>query len=207
MGLRCPSIVGSNRNDILTRFRTQTTCPWSRWNRRCRPAWTSRSAPTSSGCCLNWPTAIQDADTRNDAGIPPDGRMESLMRPGNVRADCPMGSDWTIREPRRNSPSSIRYNWLFGRPPLGDRDRSGTRPAAATVYQVVAMATADPAKFPDVMERAIRRRPMLPPSMADLSEQEERFPPCCRTICPCEKRRFGRGGGEKYERQHGPALD
>jgi threonine synthase len=39
----------------------------------------------------------------------------------------------------------------------------------------VAMATAHPAKFPDVMERAIGRRPMLPPSMADLSKREERF--------------------------------
>ena len=40
---------------------------------------------------------------------------------------------------------------------------------------MVAMATAHPAKFPDAMERATGRRPVLPPRMADLFEREERF--------------------------------
>ncbi len=39
----------------------------------------------------------------------------------------------------------------------------------------VAMATAPPAKFPDAMERATGPRPALPPRMADLFEREERF--------------------------------
>ncbi len=39
----------------------------------------------------------------------------------------------------------------------------------------VAMATAHPAKFPDAMERATGQRPTLPPRMADLFEREERF--------------------------------
>jgi threonine synthase len=39
----------------------------------------------------------------------------------------------------------------------------------------VAMATAHPAKFPDAIERAIGRRPALPPRMAGLLEREERF--------------------------------
>ena len=40
---------------------------------------------------------------------------------------------------------------------------------------VVAMATAHPAKFPDAMERATGHRPALPPRMADLFERAERF--------------------------------
>jgi threonine synthase len=40
---------------------------------------------------------------------------------------------------------------------------------------VVAMATAHPAKFPDAMERATGQRPGLPPRMADLFEREERY--------------------------------
>jgi threonine synthase len=40
---------------------------------------------------------------------------------------------------------------------------------------IVAMATAHPAKFPDAMERATGQRPALPPRMADLFEREERF--------------------------------
>ncbi len=39
----------------------------------------------------------------------------------------------------------------------------------------VAAATAHPAKFPDVMERAIGRRPALPKHLADLYDRPERF--------------------------------
>ena len=40
---------------------------------------------------------------------------------------------------------------------------------------MVAMATADPAKFPDAMERATGRRPPLPPALADLYELPEYY--------------------------------
>jgi threonine synthase len=39
----------------------------------------------------------------------------------------------------------------------------------------IAMATAHPAKFPDAMERATGQRPALPPRLADLFERPERF--------------------------------
>ncbi len=39
---------------------------------------------------------------------------------------------------------------------------------------VVVLATAHPAKFPDAVERATGRRPPLPPHLADLHEREER---------------------------------
>jgi threonine synthase len=40
---------------------------------------------------------------------------------------------------------------------------------------VVAVATAHPAKFPDAVERATGIRPILPPSLADLTERKERL--------------------------------
>jgi threonine synthase len=40
---------------------------------------------------------------------------------------------------------------------------------------MVAMATAHPAKFPDAMERAIGQRPALPPALADLYDRPERY--------------------------------
>lgn len=46
---------------------------------------------------------------------------------------------------------------------------------------IVAMATAHPAKFPDAVEKATGIRPPLPPRMADLFEREERF-----TVMPNE---------------------
>ncbi len=44
---------------------------------------------------------------------------------------------------------------------------------------VVTLATADPAKFPDAVARAIGLRPALPPALADLHERKER-----RTLLP-----------------------
>ena len=40
---------------------------------------------------------------------------------------------------------------------------------------VVALATAHPAKFPDVVERATGVRPALPPRLSDLYDRAERF--------------------------------
>jgi threonine synthase len=40
---------------------------------------------------------------------------------------------------------------------------------------IIAAATAHPAKFPDAMEQATGRRPMLPRALADLYERPERF--------------------------------
>ncbi len=40
---------------------------------------------------------------------------------------------------------------------------------------VVVLGTAHPAKFPDAVEKATRRRPELPPRLADLYDREERY--------------------------------
>jgi threonine synthase len=40
---------------------------------------------------------------------------------------------------------------------------------------VVSLATAHPAKFPDAVEQATGRRPVLPPALADLYQRQERF--------------------------------
>ena len=47
-------------------------------------------------------------------------------------------------------------------------------PPAASIATVAA-ATAHPAKFPDAIEQAVGSRPPLPPRMADLYDQPERF--------------------------------
>jgi len=39
---------------------------------------------------------------------------------------------------------------------------------------VITLATADPAKFPDAIERAVGSRPALPSALSDLFEREER---------------------------------
>jgi threonine synthase len=63
----------------------------------------------------------------------------------------------------------------------------GTRAGRALLAEnpgtpVVALATAHPAKFPDAVERATGRRPVLPPHMANLMERPERF-----TVVPNEQ--------------------
>ena len=47
--------------------------------------------------------------------------------------------------------------------------------ARDSLTPVVALATAHPAKFPDAVERAIGRRPVLPPHLSDLGSRRERF--------------------------------
>jgi threonine synthase len=49
-----------------------------------------------------------------------------------------------------------------------------THPPARGVM-TVAMATAHPAKFPEVIERVVHQRPTLPPRLADLFDRPERF--------------------------------
>ena len=51
----------------------------------------------------------------------------------------------------------------------------GAGPAAGGDRPVVCMATAHPAKFPDAVERATGVRPELPPHLADLFDREERY--------------------------------
>ncbi len=49
------------------------------------------------------------------------------------------------------------------------------RPAGDPATPVVCMATAHPAKFPDAVERAVGVRPALPPALADLFDRPERY--------------------------------
>ncbi len=52
---------------------------------------------------------------------------------------------------------------------------AGERAERAPGSVLVSIATAHPAKFPDVVEKAIEIRPALPPHLADLLERPERF--------------------------------
>jgi threonine synthase len=49
------------------------------------------------------------------------------------------------------------------------------RLARDPLVPLVCLATADPAKFPDAVERAVGVRPPLPPSLADLIDRPERY--------------------------------
>lgn len=52
---------------------------------------------------------------------------------------------------------------------------AGRKAAIRTGSPMVALATAHPAKFPDAVEKATGSRPALPPHLADLFERPERF--------------------------------
>ena len=58
---------------------------------------------------------------------------------------------------------------------IGAARAVGAGPAGEEGRPVVCMATAHPAKFPDAVERATGVRPALPPHLADLFEREERY--------------------------------
>jgi threonine synthase len=73
---------------------------------------------------------------------------------------------------------AIRWAWEAGGELLDPHTAIGLHAArAAGLYReipVVTLATADPAKFPEAVERATGRRPVLPTRIGDLFERAER---------------------------------
>jgi threonine synthase len=168
-------IVGSNRNDILTRFLTSNDMSMAQVEPSLSPSMDIQISSNFER--LLFELVDRDPDTTREMMLAfrQTGRMEVAdpiwHRARHLFHGFRLDDPGTEAEIRRLY-SSTGY--------LAD-PHSAIGIAAARALPcgggipVVAMATAHPAKFPDVMERAIGRRPMLPPSMADLFKREERF--------------------------------
>ena len=168
-------IVGSNRNDILTRFFDRNDMSLSAVEPSLSP---SMDIQVSS----NFERLLFEMLDRNPAatastmrGFRETGRMavpEAVWHRATslfhaFRLDDP-GTEAEIRRLHRTTGYLADPHTAIGI-------------AAARVHApgdgvpTVAMATAHPAKFPDAIERAVGFRPALPARMADLFEREERF--------------------------------
>ena len=191
-------IVGSNRNDILTRFFDTRTMAIDRRRADTEP---QHGHP---GVVELRAAAVRDERPRRR----PDGRA-APPAPGGRTAG------------RRGGPAGpLAHPGLPGRPARrrGDRGRdalgatrrracwsiptprsASARPgsAASRARPMVALATAHPAKFADAVERATGVRPALPDHLADLHDRPERTERVAATWRP--SRRWSSGS-----RRRGP---
>ena len=166
-------VIGSNRNDILTRFLAAN-------DMTARGVEPSLSPSMDIQVSSNFERLLFELMDR-DAPAQPPPSFRTSAGPGGCRCPTRLGG--------AQPPSSRAWRSTTGRPrprsaafmrrpatsPIRTR-RSGSRlhESQGTV-PVVAMATAHPAKFPDAVEKATGIRPSLPPRLAHLMSGTERF--------------------------------
>ena len=168
-------IVGSNRNDILARFLQSNDMSTA-------PVEPSLSPSMDIQVSSNFERLLfelldRDADATRDTmvGFRRSGRM-TVSEPvwhrarellHGFRLDDP-GIEAEIRRLRAS-------NGYLADPHSAIGIAAARALPCAGGVPIVAMATAHPAKFPDAMQLATGHRPVLPPRMADLFTQPERF--------------------------------
>ena len=174
-------VIGSNHNDILTRFLTGNDMSM-------RPVVPSLSPSMDIQVSSNFERLLFELLERDPgatatamARFRAEGRMPvpdvAWKRASGLFQGVAVDDAATLAEIRRVHAQS-GY--------LADPHTAIGIAAARSVtgeagIPVVAMATAHPAKFPDAMEQAVGIRPPLPQRLADLYERDERY-----TVCPAD---------------------
>jgi threonine synthase len=168
-------IVGSNRNDILTRFFETGTMRGAQVQPTLSP---SMDIQISS----NFERLLFELCGRDGAAV---ARTMTAFRRNatfSVSDDCwqqardlfdghRLDDDETLREIariHRETGELVDPHTAIGIAAGRAKARDGATP-------LVALATAHPAKFPDAVEQATGERPALPPHLSDLFEREERL--------------------------------
>jgi threonine synthase len=168
-------IVGSNRNDILTRFFETGTMSGAEVQPTLSP---SMDIQISS----NFERLLFELSGRDGAAV---ARTMTAFRQSatfSVSDDCwrqarelfdghRLDDDETLREIARLH----RETGELVDPHTAIGIAAGRAKALDRTTPLVALATAHPAKFPDAVEQATGERPALPPQLSDLFEREERL--------------------------------
>ena len=168
-------VVGSNRNDILTRFFETGTMEM-------RDVQASLSPSMDIQVSSNFERLLFDACDREGHAVR--DTMTGFRRTGKLT--LPQGGMKILRElfdSRRlddeETLQAISYEFASSAVLLDPHSVIGVAAARARARQpavpMVALATAHPAKFPDAVERATGTRPAQPARLAGLFEREERF--------------------------------
>ncbi|CAA7620038.1 threonine synthase [Magnetospirillum sp. UT-4] len=167
-------VVGSNRNDILTRFFEGGVMSAEGVVPTLSP---SMDIQVSS----NFERLLFEYLGREGAAVE---RLQDEFR-ASGRAALPQGAWAAMRElfqgHRFDDEATLalmRTLWTGTGEVLDPHSAIGIGAglkAAPSLAPLVALATAHPAKFPDAVERATGRRPDLPPHLADLFQRPERL--------------------------------
>lgn len=165
-------IVASNRNDVLTRF-------FETGNLILEAVEPSLSPSMDIQVSSNFERLLWEASGRDGAAVTE--LIAELRREG--RAEVP--TSW--QEQIASEFEGIRLDDDGILAEIAEIHRTTERTidphtavgtfAARTIADgpVVALATADPAKFPDAVEQAVGRRPELPPHLAEIMGRPERY--------------------------------
>jgi threonine synthase len=168
-------IVGSNRNDILTRFLESNDMSMVPVEPSLSPSMDIQVSSNFERILFELLDRDPDATRASMLDFRRSGRMtvaDSLWhRARGVFHGFRLDDAGTVAEIRRLHAAT---GYLADPHTAIGIAAARALPCAGGI-PVVAMATAHPAKFPDAMQRATGQRPALPPRMADLLEREERF--------------------------------
>jgi threonine synthase len=168
-------VVGSNRNDILTRFFERNDMTVAEVHPTLSPSMDIQISSNFERLLFDLldrdgRAAAQAIKTFRDTGALALGR-KPWRRAAELFAACSVDDDRTkqvIAELYRETGVLLDPHSAVGIEAARTRRRD---PAVA----MVALATAHPAKFPAAVEAATGVRPDLPPRLADLFDREERF--------------------------------
>jgi len=176
MGLPITKLtIGSNRNDILTRFLTSNDMSVVPVEPSLSPSMDIQVSSNFERLLFELLDRDGEATRRTMTAFRQTGRMQvadpvwhrARGRFAAFRLDDP-GTEAEIRRLHAATGYLADPHTAIG------IAAARAHPAGPGV-PTVAMATAHPAKFPEAMERATGHRPALPPRMEDLFEREERF--------------------------------
>ena len=168
-------IVGSNRNDILTRFFESGAMTMA-------PVEPSLSPSMDIQVSSNFERLLFDLLERDGAAVA--RTLAGFRQSGAFRLGEPvMARARALFEAHRCDDEASLAEVARTRAETGELvdPHSAIGIAAARAARtapevpLVAMATAHPAKFPEAVERAVGERPALPERLADLYERDEHF--------------------------------
>ena len=180
MGLPVPRLViGSNRNDILTRFLQSNDMSIAPVEPSLSPSMDIQVSSNFERILFELLDRDPEATRRTMVGFRETGRMavaapvwhRARGRFQGFRLDD-AGTEAEIRRLHAACGYLADPHTAIGI--AAARASTADSPGGAGT-PTVAMATAHPAKFPEAMERATGHRPMLPPRMADLFARVERY--------------------------------
>jgi threonine synthase len=173
-------IIGSNRNDILTRFFESGEMVISEVQPSLSPSMDIQVPSNFERLLFD----LYDRDGAAVAEVLTAFRASGRLAPGGARLTraravfdaARVDDEETLQEVARlyrETGTLVDPHSAIGI--AAGRARLGQGRLSETRVPLVALATAHPAKFPDAVERATGVRPALPPRLADLFTSEERY--------------------------------
>lgn len=167
-------IVGSNANDILTRFLTANDMSTAGVVETVSPSMDIQVSSNFERLLFEALGRDAAATARTMADFRSNGRMKVASEVWqSVRRDfagVSLDDEATLAEIKR-----IKADTGYVADPHTAIGIAAARATAPIGVPVIAAATAHPAKFPDAIERAIGLRPGLPSRLADLYDRHESF--------------------------------